>query len=172
MKKLLLLLTLFTFSANPVLAEHSHPASAPGSSELEKLKTLEGKWEGTTTTEGKIEPAAVTYHVTAGGSTVVETLFPGTPHEMVSMYHDEDGKLTMTHYCMLGNQPKFAVDKSSPSDLKLSFAKDNAGKTATEDHMHSLHMAFVDSDTLVNEWTPVLKGKSGQTTVLNLKRTK
>jgi hypothetical protein len=32
-------------------------------------------------------PASVVYKVTSAGKTVMETLGPGTDHEMVSMYH-------------------------------------------------------------------------------------
>ena len=48
----------------------------------------------------------VEYRLTAGGSALVETLFPGASRgQMVSMYYDRKGKLAMTHYCMLRNQP-------------------------------------------------------------------
>ena len=81
--------------------EHMHQAPAV-SKELERVKQLAGRWEGISQEEGKeAEPAVVEYKVTSGGSAVVETLFPGTPHEMVSVYHDEHGKVAMTHYCML-----------------------------------------------------------------------
>src|SRR5690349_10162902 len=83
------------------------PEPKPGSPELEQIKALAGTWEGTAETDGKTEPAAIEYKVSSMGTVVVETLFPGTPHEMVSIYHDdENGKLTMTHYCAIGNQPQ------------------------------------------------------------------
>jgi hypothetical protein len=44
-------------------------------------------------------PVRVEYRVTGAGSAVVETLFPGTPHEMVTVYHARKGVLCMTHYC-------------------------------------------------------------------------
>jgi len=46
----------------------------------------------------------VTYRVASAGSVVQETLFPGTPHEMISMYHLVDGELVLTHYCAMANQ--------------------------------------------------------------------
>ncbi len=32
---------------------------------------------------------------------------------MLSVYHDLNGKLTMTHYCMLRNQPRMKLVKST-----------------------------------------------------------
>ena len=63
------------------------------SAELDKVKGLDGKWAGTAKhANGKEEQVAVEYRVTSGGSAVEEKLFPGTPHEMISMYHDRGGK--------------------------------------------------------------------------------
>ena len=96
-------------------AEECKAPPAEHSKEFEQLKQLDGKWEGSVGMGGKAEKIEATYHVTAGGSAVVETLFPGTPHEMVSVYTDNGGKLSMTHYCMMGNQPKMDLISGSPN---------------------------------------------------------
>ena len=54
--------------------------------------------------------------VTAGGSAVHETLFPGSAHEMVSVYHLDGADLVMTHFCALGNQPRMKADPKSPAN--------------------------------------------------------
>ena len=59
--------------------------------------------------DGKEVPVSVTYETSSNGSIVVETLFPGTPHEMVSVYYDENGKFGMTHYC--------AMEQPASSDI-------------------------------------------------------
>jgi hypothetical protein len=80
-----------------------------GSAEFEKMKTLVGTWKGTTDIgQGPIE-MTVTYRVLAAGSVVEERVFAGTPNEMVTMYFDRDGKLALTHYCMLGNRPAMVL---------------------------------------------------------------
>src|SRR5262245_39289826 len=67
-----------------------------------KLKTLVGTWKATSSEEQKAEikkkhgddhptEADVNYKLTGAGSALVETQFPGMPHEMVSVYH-LDGK--------------------------------------------------------------------------------
>jgi hypothetical protein len=155
-----------------VLAEECKPPPVKRSQEFERIKLLEGNWTGTTTKDGKTESVSVKYHVTSGGSAVVETLFPGTPHEMVSVYHDEDGVLSMTHYCMLGNRPRLDLTSASPRELNFNFAEQNAINPKTEDHMHALNIAFIDNDNIIHNWSGYQKGEEGPPAVFKLKRMK
>jgi len=137
------------------------------SKELDRIKSLAGKWEGTSP-EG---PMVVDYRVTSGGTAVIETLAPGTPHKMISLYHDEGGKLVMTHYCMLGNQPK--LDLVSEDDNRLIFSLDKKQSTIDskhEMHMHSLAMSFPDSNTIVERWAGYNEGKESNIVVFQLNR--
>src|SRR3984885_14545336 len=87
---------------------------APTTSGLEKMKKLVGTW-GAADKDGKPTDQVVSIiKVTAGGSVVHETLFPGQPHEMVSVYTVDGADLIMTHYCVLGNQPRMKADPKSP----------------------------------------------------------
>ncbi|MGH7152138.1 MAG: hypothetical protein ACREIU_15640, partial [Planctomycetota bacterium] len=66
---------------------------------LERIKALAGEWvqvgeDGKPTTE-----VISSYRVTAAGSAVVETLFPGSDDEMVTVYHMDGESLMLTHYC-------------------------------------------------------------------------
>ena len=75
--------------------------------------------------------------VTAGGSAVQETLFPGQPMEMVSVYHLDKGDLVMTHYCVLGNQPRMKADPKSPANqIHWVFAGGTNLDPAKDTHMH------------------------------------
>ena len=172
MKRVALTLTLLALTAGVSFADECEMPKIKHSKEFEKLKGLEGKWEGSTMMEGKLQDIAVIYHLTSGGTAVVETLFPGTPHEMVSVYHDEHGKLSMNHYCMLGNQPKLDLTSSSPSEIELNLAKDNSVELKKEDHMHSLRMAFIDNDTMVETWQGIQQGKEKDPTIFKLSRVK
>ena len=61
--------------------------------------------------------------ITAGGSAVHETLFPGQPHEMISLYTAEGSDLVLTHFCVLGNQPRMKADsKAAGNQLAFKFA--------------------------------------------------
>jgi hypothetical protein len=136
------------------------PSAVDGKAALERLKTLAGEWSGhIVTADGP--PASVVYSVTAGGSTVTEKLFPGTDHEMVTMYHLDGRDLVLTHYCGMANQPRMRLVAASGTDpLELRF--DFTGGTnldATKDmHMHAGTLRFRGADRLEAEWTLWDKG--------------
>ena len=93
----------------PAKAAPSHPG-------LEKLKKLAGTWVEADKDGKPTDKVVSVVKVTAGGSAIHETLFPGQPMEMVSVYHLDGADLVMTHYCMLGNQPRMKADPKSPSN--------------------------------------------------------
>src|SRR5262245_49740277 len=86
---------------------------------FEKIKALSGEWE---VTRGGDEHhgGTVTYKVTAGGSAVLETLFGGTKHEMITLYYLDGKDLALTHYCMLQNRPRMRAERG-PSPDKIVF---------------------------------------------------
>lgn len=76
--------------------------------------------------------------VTAGRSAVHETFFPGQPMEMVSIYHMSNGDLVMTHYCVLGNQPRMKADPKSPANqIRWTFAGGTNLDPAKDTHIHA-----------------------------------
>ena len=77
-------------------------ATHPG---LEKMKKLAGTWVEADKDGKPTDKVVSVVKVTAGGSTVHETLFPGQPMEMVSVYH-LDGADLVIPITALGNQPK------------------------------------------------------------------
>ena len=169
-----LLITVVCFSlAGLFFAHASEHQAAPyrGSKEFEQMKQLVGTWEGTSDMGKEGEKVKVEYRLTAGGSALVETLFPGSAEEMVSVYHDRDGKLAMTHYCMFHNQPRMALSKSDPRMIELVFArKGNDINPAKEKHMHALRITFTDNDHIVQKWTLFEKGKDQGGVTLKLTR--
>jgi hypothetical protein len=125
------------------------PAAAPAKTHagLEKLKKLAGTWVEADKSGKPTDKVVSVIKVTAGGSTVHETLFPGGPMEMVSVYHLDGGDLVMTHYCMLGNQPRMKADPKAPANqLKWVFAGGTNFDPAKDLHMHSATVTFVDDD--------------------------
>src|SRR5215207_3355349 len=71
---------------------------------LEALKKLVGEW---VSLDAKGQPSTQVvsvFKVTAAGSAVHETIFPGTPYEMISIYHLDGKDLVLTHYCAAKNQ--------------------------------------------------------------------
>ena len=141
-----------------------------GSDALEAMKKLEGSWEGTHSMGKKEEPAKVEYKVSSNGSTIIETLFPGTKHEMISVYHDKNGSLSMTHYCSVGNQPQMDLVKSEGGTIEFSLSKTSDINVGKEGHMHGLTVTMVDKGHLIHSWTMYQEGKEGGGTTLKLAR--
>jgi hypothetical protein len=136
-------------------AEAPTPAEAFG-----RLKALAGDWQGTIlATNG---PAtAVNYRLTAGGRTVMETLFGGTGHEMVSMYHLDGADLVLTHYCAMGNQPRmrYAPGRSAPDRLMFEFAGGTNLPPAEDVHMHEGWIRWAATNRIEAAWTLHGEGK-------------
>jgi hypothetical protein len=119
----------------------------PTNAGLEKMKKLAGTWVAVGK-DGKATDQVVSIiKVTAGGSAVQETLFPGQPHEMISMYTAEGPDLILTHYCVLGNQPRMKADANATGNqLCFKFAG-GANLDPTKDrHMHEATLTLVDDD--------------------------
>src|SRR5919201_6023740 len=124
----------------PTAARANHPG-------LERLKKLAGEWVATDA-QGKPTAQVVSVvKVTAAGSAVHETIFPGQPQEMVSVYHLDGADLVMTHYCVLGNQPRMKADPTSPPNrIRWVFAGGTNLDPAKDMHMHEGTLTFVDDD--------------------------
>ena len=149
------------------------PPAYTGSAEFQKIKSLAGTWEAPDPTnisgDGKTR---VTYEVTSNGYAVLERFNPGTPSEMVSIYHDEKGKLAMTHYCAIGNRPRLALESASGNEIKLSLAKGSGINPKTEDHMHAVRLVFAGPDEIQQEWWGYKAGKPMAPMSIALKRVK
>jgi len=166
-----LLIAAVCFSlAGLFVAQAGEYQSTPytGSAEFERVKQLVGAWEGTSDMGKEGEKVRVEYRLTAGGSALVETLFPGSAEEMVSVYHDRKGKLAMTHYCMLRNQPRMTLAKADAQTIELVFGKKgNDIDPAKEKHMHAVRITFTDNDHIIQKWTMFEKGKdAGGVTIM------
>jgi hypothetical protein len=122
-----------------------------------RLKALDGTWKAIAHMKGQPapeKPETVSYHVTANGSVVMETLFAGTGHEMVSMYHLDGDDLRLTHYCAMKNQPHLKLDKAASTPNTLVFAFDGGTNLdpAKDSHMHSGKITFRDDKHVDSEW--------------------
>lgn len=161
------------FLAGPLVTHAGEHQSAPykGSPEFERVKQLVGVWEGTSDMGKAGEKVRVEYRLTSGGSALVETLSAGNGEEMVSVYHDQKGKLAMTHYCTLRNQPHMTLAKSDAQSFELVFAKKgNDINPAKEKHMHAVSFTFTDNDQFVQKWTLFDKGKMAGEVAFKLTR--
>jgi hypothetical protein len=115
---------------------------------FEAVAGLEGRWQ----MEGPEGPAYIEFALTAGGSAVRETMFPGTPFEMVNMYTLDGNALSMTHYCAAGNQPHMRADALEGDRLAFRTTGVSDLKSPDEHYMGSMTLVFVDADHVEQHW--------------------
>jgi hypothetical protein len=138
----------------------AEPGPAPGAA-LEPFKALSGDWvaasDGPMFKKGDL---VARYAVTASGSAVVETVFPGSAHEMVTVYHSDGRDLVLTHFCMEGNQPRMRA--TAPAAGRVDFAYDGGTNIdpARDRHMHSATFEFLGKDHVRSRWTELAAGKT------------
>ena len=155
--------TLAALALSSGAALASPPATAaakPAAAALERFKALAGEWvaaeDGEMSKKGDL---VARYAVTANGSAVVETVFPGSPHEMVTVYHADGPDLVLTHYCMEGNQPRMRAKDPKGTRFDFSFDGGTNIDPKRDRHMHSAWVSLLGSDEIQSEWTELAEGK-------------
>lgn len=128
-----------------------------GSTAFERMKSLVGKWSADSPEMGRMNTE---FRLIAGGSVVEERFAEGAPLEMLSTYHDVNGKLTMTHYCMLRNQPRMKLVKSTKNSLTFDLAPTPGLNVAKDRHMHGATYTFLDTNHFQLEGVSWDNGKS------------
>jgi len=157
------ILALLAFVGGPVAGKDEKQVSKTPA--FEQFKQLAGEWVGSKKgPEG--HDLHVKYKVTSGGSAVVETVFPGSEHEMVTVIHPDGSEI-------LGNQPHMKASGAGDGNkVEFKFLRATNMKSENDMHMHNVTYTFVDKDTLKSEWTNYKDGKAGETVVFELKRKK
>jgi hypothetical protein len=140
-------LMLIALSAGAGGDDKPGKAAATPNPGFERIKKMAGTWVEADKDGKPTDKVVSVVKVTAGGSAVQETIFPGQPMEMVSVYHLDKGDLVMTHYCMLGNQPRMKADPKSPANqIRFLFAGGTNLDPAKDMHMHEGTLTFIDDD--------------------------
>lgn len=142
-------LAAFAAGADPVNSAHPE-----GDAALDYLRGLQGRWVVQGGDEG---PFGWEFDVTSREGVVVERLKVGTPTEMATVYHLDDGTLVASHYCQLGNQPRLTAVKSE-AEGDLHFVCDgDVGSTEShaELHMHGVHFQKKGDSLLI--WMDMLE---------------
>ncbi len=159
--------------ALPTLAGAAEPASSAGAARFEALKKLAGDWVQMGPDGKPGETLASSIRVTAGGTVIQETLFPGTDHEMVTLYHLDGASLMLTHYCSLGNQPRMrAVPGADPAKIAFKFVDGTNLGSQEEMHMAEATFQILGPNRFKAVWTANKAGKPCHTTDIDLVRKK
>ena len=169
----LMILLAFALVTPGAFAGEQMAAPVAHSKDFDKMKELVGVWEGHADTGKGMEQFKVTYELTSAGNAIVERFAAGKPHEMVTVYYDYRGKLAMTHYCSLGNQPHMELMNPGGSDLSFVLSVTAPGLASlNEMHMHALTIAVNGRDSITHTWTLYDKGAKKNDVVVKLMRTK
>ncbi len=150
----LAMFTLMLFGTTAYAGEgHDHAAKpAASNAAFAKLKALAGTHQPSMM-KADGDKTEVDYRVTAGGSAVIETMFRGEPHEMVTVYTQEGDSVVATHYCAGGNQPVLRLNaaKSTANELVFDFVSITGRKTAS--HINGVTFRFADGGKVEETWS-------------------
>lgn len=123
------------------------------------LKAMPGTWEGRSAEGGNDMRVRVDFKATAGGSAVLSEILGN--EDMVSMFHmDGPGRLLLTHYCTIGNQPRMEAAVSSDGKT-LTFNYVDATNLSSPDagRMQKMVLTLLDDNHHTEEWIFVDHGK-------------
>lgn len=134
--------------APPAQGKTAPPKPAP---HLDQIKRLAGTW---TAVDDPKQIVSI-YRVTAGGSAVLETVFPGADHEMITMYYMDGKDLVLTHYCAMGNQPHMQASKNTEEGRLVFECQGGSNIKEGSAHMHRGEYLFHGSDRMRSKWTAV-----------------
>jgi len=146
-------------------------AAVTHSRDFERMMELVGVWEGKADMGKGMETIKATYELTSAGNAIIERLFVGQPHEMVTVYHDFNGKLSMTHYCSLGNQPHMELMNPGENNMMFVLSERNSNLSSVkETHMHALTISLDNKDSITQTWSLYEKGEKKSDVVIKLVR--
>ena len=165
------LVVLLTSGPLNVAGEEEVHTPYAGSKAFQQIKQLAGNWEGTVDMGKGPQKINASYRVSSAGSVLVETIFEGTPNEMVTVYHDDKNqRLGLTHYCGLNNQPKMVLIGDTDNSLEFDLAQDAPIDAAREPHMHALTLTFAGKDEIQQHWTQFAQGAKKKVVTISYKR--
>jgi hypothetical protein len=152
----------------------SHQAKAKAAeAAFEQLKKLFGDWLVVKAEDERFKgKIGTSYRLTAGGSAIAETIFPGDTMEMLSVYCRDGDDLVLTHYCCMGNQPRMRARLDDKEELVFEFTGGGNLDPTRDAHIHGGRIRMVDADHLRSEWDYWQDGKSAGKHVFELVRKK
>lgn len=164
------------------LTKHFELGSTDAQKSYDTMKTLAGIWLGSWKsnpaqpgTEDK--PEQVSMRVTSSGNALMHEMKPAGAREepshsgTITMFYLEDDRLTLTHYCDLGNRPRM-VGKVSPDGKKVEFDFLDVGGGTQHGYMNHAVFNIIDANHHTEDWSYVQPGGQSNLAHFDLQRTK
>lgn len=149
MKKLILFLFAVILSLTSSFANSF-------SEDFEKLKSLQGKWQGTLErTDGTSDSFELNYSVTSNGSALLEESDTGGI-EMLTIFNVQNNELLSTHYCALQNKPVSVLKSATKGEFVfITDSKRSGLSTEKEAFVTSWKISLMpeDSNTIHYQYT-------------------
>jgi hypothetical protein len=164
-------LVVLALTAIAVSARAEEKAASVNVQRFEALKKLAGDWVAAGKDGKPTNQVVSSIRVTSAGHTVQETLFPGSDHEMVTMYHLDGADLVLTHYCALGNQPRLRAEPGTDvHKIVFTFVSATNLKSDADPHIDGVTFTLDGKAHFQAEWTACKGGKTCHTVNLDLVR--
>ena len=134
------------------------------------MKSLAGSWVGPIATIPAMPREAhstigdtmrTTIRVLSRGNSLVHEMhganvpddYTKFDHPLTMIYLNDDGKLTLTHYCDAGNRPRMTARISDDGKVIDFDFVDISGKFDRTGHMQHAKFTFVDNEHHVEDWS-------------------
>jgi hypothetical protein len=152
-------------------ARAEEKAATVNAQRFEALKKLAGDWVEVGKDGKPTDKLVSSIRVTSAGSAVQETLFPGSDHEMVTMYHLDGADLVLTHYCSLGNQPRLKAEPGGDvNTIVFKFVSATNLKSDDDHHINGATFTLAGKDHFKAAWVSCKEGKTCHQVNLDLVR--
>jgi hypothetical protein len=127
---------------------------------FDNMKKLVGDWVAVKDDGTPDDTVVSSYKLIAAKSVLHETLFPGKPHEMVSVYHMDGPDLICTHYCAMGNQPRLKLQTGNdPKVLVFKSVSIGNSKSMNDAHMGFATITLTDDNHFTADWKSLVNQK-------------
>ena len=127
-----------------------------------KLKAFRGQWVA----KGPQGTTYITYSPAASDSVLLESMTGDKQNTMaavyptmMSVYHLDNDRLAMTHYCGQGNQPRMRADKLEGSRLRFAIIDVTNLPRSAASHMVAVTFTFKDARSFRQAWINRADGK-------------
>lgn len=142
---------------------------------FDKMKTLEGSWEGrmNTPTVPQVDGmlSKVTFRVVSRGHTLMHDMKSDRlPDEPITMFVVDNDRLLLTHYCDGDNRPRM-TGKASADGKTVEFDFIDISGKLNVGHMHHAVFTFIDDNHHTEDWTYMMPGDKPMHARIDLQRT-